>query len=350
MTNNGSNPYVPDFGSQGFQMSSGISFTKEELDAGAGKISPEVDRVDALERQTGGLGVPWPHFGVIGMGIQSVHGDAINQQKEALARARRALETWMPALTAADRNYQQADDDSGDGLDDLGGTGDLGGMGNLGGAGDLGGLKPDLPTGAGELPDMPDTDLPGPPDGTLPDGTLPDGTLPDGTLPDGTLPDGTPPGGELPGAGNLPGTDLPQQNLPTTDPADMKVPDIDSALNPAKTDLSSYQPTTPQLPGNLPSGDPSGLGTRTGPGSIGGTGAGLGAGLGPNAGIQGVGAGLRGAGTPGMPMMPMMPMGGAGGAGDQERDRDKTVGLSEDEGVWGGDEDIAPQVIGQEDL
>ncbi|WP_428834626.1 hypothetical protein, partial [Nonomuraea maheshkhaliensis] len=61
-------------------------------------------------------------------------------------------------------------------------------------------------------------------------------------------------------------------------------------------------------------------------------------------------AGLRGAGAAGgPPMMPMMPM--SGGAGGQEgRDREKTIGLSEDEGLWMGDEDIAPQVIGQEEV
>ncbi|TDD31031.1 hypothetical protein E1286_45420 [Nonomuraea terrae] len=132
----------------------------------------------------------------------------------------------------------------------------------------------------------------------------------------------------------------------------MKVPSIDSALNdPSKTDLSSYQPpNTPQISTNLPpgAGDPSGLGTRVGPGMM--AGSGLGTGAGANAGLPGGAAGLRGAGASGMPMMPFMPMGGGAGAGNEERDREKTVGLSEDEGVWGGDEDIAPPVIGAEDV
>ncbi|MFD2355667.1 hypothetical protein ACFSTC_49940 [Nonomuraea ferruginea] len=133
---------------------------------------------------------------------------------------------------------------------------------------------------------------------------------------------------------------------------DTRVPDLDSALNnPNKTDLSSYQPTTP----NVPSLDPNatGLGTRTGNqlGGVPGTGTGMGAGSGGGGLAPGAAAGLRGgAGAPGMPMMPMMPMGGGGAGSGEERDRDKTVGLSEDEGVWGGDEDIAPQVIGQEEL
>ncbi|MGP3955562.1 hypothetical protein ACTWPT_06155 [Nonomuraea sp. 3N208] len=313
---------------EGLQPSSGISFTKGELDNAGNKISSQTELLANLQGATGSLGVPWPHFGVVGWGLQSVHEQAIQSQHDALSRAKKALETWDPALREADRNYRDADDESGG--DDESGADDLGGLGDLGGAGDLGGLNPDLPTGAGDLPGMPDTGLPETPDATLPDGTLPDG--------------------ELPGGGDVPGSDLPQPNLPTTDPADMKVPDLDSALNnPAKTDLSSYQPTTPQIPSNLPATDPSGLGTRTGPGSFGGPGSGLGAGVGPNGGIPGVGAGLRGAGGPGMPMMPMMPMGGAGAGGNQERDRENTVGLAEDEGVWGGDEDIAPQVIGQED-
>lgn len=322
---------LPDYGPP----SSGISFTKEQLAARSNEIAPSVDRIDGLEQGTGTLNVPFPHFGVIGWSIQGLHGDAITEQREALARARRALESWMPALEAADKNYQKADEDSDTDLEDMGG---LGGAGDLGGLGDPGGLDPDLPTGP-EVPGL--DDLPETPDGTLPDTDLPDTDLPDTDIPGaGDLPNSDLPNGDLPGAGDL----------PNTDPADMKVPDIDSALNdPAKTDLSAYQPNTPQVPNNLGSLDPSATGTRTGPGgTLGGTG--LGTGGVQNAGLNGLGGGARGLNGSGMPMMPFSPMGGAGGAGNQERDREKTVGLSEDEGVWGGDEDIAPQVIGQEDV
>jgi hypothetical protein len=59
---------------------------------------------------------------------------------------------------------------------------------------------------------------------------------------------------------------------------------------------------------------------------------------------------LRGAaGAGGSPMMPFMPMSGAGAGGEQKREREKSTGLAEDEGVWMGDEDIAPQVIGLEE-
>ncbi|MGI5283933.1 hypothetical protein ACQEVF_11430 [Nonomuraea polychroma] len=354
-------PYSGNFGGEGFQPSSGISFTKEELERAGGQINGHLDFLKGLGGKAGNLSVNWPHFGVIGVGVHLAHENVIQIQREALERAHKALATWEPALSAADRNYQEADDGSGDPI----GTGDVPGAGDLGGPGDIpGGMEnvglPEVKLPDGTLPDgtLPDGTLP---DGTLPDGTLPDGTLPDGTLPDGTLPDGTLPDGDLPGSDlpgtdtpttdlpdpNLPGTNLPQQNLPSTDPADMKVPDIDSALNnPAKTDLSSFQPTTPQIPGNVPSVDP-GLSTRTGPSVFGGPGGSMGTGAGPNGGFPGATAAMRGVGAGGMPM-PFMPM-GAGANGNEERDRESTVGLSEDEGVWGGDEDIAPQVIGQEE-
>jgi hypothetical protein len=325
------NPY-PYPGGEGFQLSSGISFTKEELERAGGQINGHVELLTGLGGKAANLSVPWPHFGVIGVGVHLAHENVIEIHREALERARKALATWEPALSAADRNYQEADDGSGDPF----GTGD-----DLG-AGDLGGLGGDIPGGG--LGGMEDVGLP---KGELPGGTLPDGSLPDGDLPGSDLPGTDTPSTDLPNP-NLPGTDLPQQNLPGTDPADMKVPDIDSALNnPAKTDLSSFQPTTPQIPGNVPSTDP-GLGTRTGPGVLGGPGSSMGTGAGPNGGFPGATAGMRGVGAGGMPMMPFMPM-GAGAAGNEERDRDGTVGLSEDEGVWGGDEDIAPQVIGQEE-
>lgn len=345
MTGNGSGSPWPNIG--GLQRSSGISFTKEELKKGAEKIDPGVTRVEGMEEGTQKLPVPPPYFGVIGWGVQTVHQEAITEHKEALARARRALQSWIPAIKQADRNYSEADDNSGP--PNFGGPGG-GDLGNIGDLGQLG--KPELPVGQGGLPDMPDTGRPGIPDGTMPDIEQPGvGDLP-GTGPDGSGPPGMDgPGTDLPGV-DLPdpGVDLPEQSVPSTDPADMKVPDIDSALNsPARTDLSSYQPTTPQMPAHLSTTDPSQLGTRTGAGPFGGgSGVGMGANAGQNAGMPG---GLRGAGgQPGMPMMPFAPMGGAGAGKDQERDREKTLGLAEDEGVWGGDVDIAPEVIGKEDL
>ncbi|WP_188191150.1 type VII secretion target [Nonomuraea sp. SYSU D8015] len=330
-------------------MSSGLSFTAEEIKASSETINPHVDRVAKLRDATNNLDVPWPHFGVVGLGVHSVHQDAIANQRDALERARAALASWMPALKHASENYRKADDDSGN----VPGLNDIPGPGNLG----MDGLKnanlPKIPGGG-----LPGGDLPG---GRLPGGDLPGGRLPGGDLPGGDLPgNGKPPGSDLPSTDlpkpnlpgtDLPGTDLPQQNLPTTDPADMRVPDLDSALNnPGKTDLSSYQPPPPGVGSNLPTVDPGSPGTRTVPGTLGGPGGGVGVGAGPNGAVPAAAtAGLRGAAGSGMPMMPFMPMGAGGAAGDQKNDREKTVGLSEDEGVWGGDEDIAPQVIGQEE-
>jgi hypothetical protein len=50
--------------------------------------------------------------------------------------------------------------------------------------------------------------------------------------------------------------------------------------------------------------------------------------------------------------MPLYPMGGGGagaGAGGAEQDRERGAHLTEDEGVWGGDEDIAPAMLGREE-
>ncbi|PPK70916.1 hypothetical protein V5P93_002775 [Actinokineospora auranticolor] len=53
----------------------------------------------------------------------------------------------------------------------------------------------------------------------------------------------------------------------------------------------------------------------------------------------------------GMPFMPPMMggMGGAGGAGREEKERERTTWLSEDEKVWGTDTDIGDGVIGRPD-
>jgi hypothetical protein len=128
-----------------------------------------------------------------------------------------------------------------------------------------------------------------------------------------------------------------------------------NALNdPLKTELSGYDPKlagldapsnafkTPEM-SDLRSPGTEGVSTggRTGTGS--GSGGFSGAGPGGVAG-QGAGLGGRGLGSSGMPMMPLSPMGGgAGGEGD--KDRERSTWLTEDEGVWGGDGDVAPPVI-----
>lgn len=63
-------------------------------------------------------------------------------------------------------------------------------------------------------------------------------------------------------------------------------------------------------------------------------------------GLQAGAAAAAGLGNGGMPFMP--PMGGAPGAGgQQDRDRERTTWLAEDEDVWGTDPDCAPAVIGR---
>ncbi|MEV0159284.1 hypothetical protein [Nonomuraea fuscirosea] len=355
MTNNGASSYG-DLGNLRMPgMGQGVSFQKGELDRAGGKIDGHVEYFSSLSEKADALRVPSPHFSVLGMGVQSAHEKAIQNQRDVLKRAHDSLASWKSALKAADENYKAADDGSGNQYPPGGPGGKFPGGINPAGL-KPGGLNPgDLPNGGGlDLPkppgsDLPGGDIPGPPGGDLPGGNLPGGDLPGSDLPGGNTPGG-------PGS-NLPGTDIPQPEVPKTDPADMKVPDIGAALNdPSKTDLSQFQPQNPSLTGNLPPGtDPSALGNRTavpntygGPG--GGVSAGTGGGLGANGLPGGGAAGLRGAGPAGgAPMMPMMPM--SGGAGGQEgRDREKTIGLSEDEGLWMGDEDIAPQVIGQEEV
>ncbi|MFG1871488.1 hypothetical protein [Micromonospora arborensis] len=84
-----------------------------------------------------------------------------------------------------------------------------------------------------------------------------------------------------------------------------------------------------------------------------GGGSGL-AGLAPTAAAGAAGGGLVGgtAGSAGMggmgPMMP--PMGGATGGQQQEKDRERKTWLAEEEEVWGTDPDVAPSVIGRDDV
>jgi hypothetical protein len=92
-------------------------------------------------------------------------------------------------------------------------------------------------------------------------------------------------------------------------------------------------------------------------GGLGGTGASSGL-----SGLTGDGTALSAAGTTasgtdtaglgGYPFMP--PMGGMGGMGasgnQQEKDRERTTWLAEDEEIWGTDPDVAPAVVGREEI
>ncbi|MEU5864452.1 hypothetical protein ABZ815_25000 [Nonomuraea sp. NPDC047529] len=314
--------------------SSGISFTDGALNAASGQINGQTAIIDALRAKSGHMGVPFPAFGVIGYGLTRAHDRAISAQSTALERGKKALQSWQAALKAADANYHKAEEENA-GLyrkdQDYDPTG--------------GGVPtPKMP----ESPDlnMPDADLP---DGDLPDADLPvtdrpDTELPGTDLPNGGLPDADRPGSDLPGT-DLPGIDRPDSGLSGAGDPNMKVPDIDSAINSPRdtTGLSSYDPRA--LNGK-PNPNLTDLSTRPGTtwGSPTGNGAGSGGGA---AGPRVPGMGTSGGMGSGMPMMPMMPMAGSGNGLD-ERDRQEGSLLSEDEGVWEDDEDIAPEIIGKE--
>ncbi|MEU1387760.1 MULTISPECIES: hypothetical protein [unclassified Nonomuraea] len=335
------------------QPSSGITFKEGALDAASGKINGQTALFDTLRGKSGHLGVPFPSFGAIGIGLTKAHDSAIVAQSAALERGKKALQSWQAALKEADANYREAEGTNA-GLYGLGRG--FGGLGAGGGAGGGGGPTP-------TMPDTPEVTMPdGAPPGADPPGAdLPGSGLPGTDLPGTDLPGTDRPGSDLPGTGgtngDLPGvdrsgTDLPGGGLQGIDRPDsnlsggadpnMKVPDIDSVLNSPQdpTRLSSYDPRA--LSGT-PNANPADLTTRpgTGWGSPGGNGAGS------TAGLRAPGTGAAGGMGGGMPMMPMMPGAGAG-SGPDERDRKEGSLLSEDEGVWEDDEDIAPEIIGRE--
>ncbi|MFI6290915.1 WXG100 family type VII secretion target [Nonomuraea sp. NPDC050790] len=326
----------------------GISFKPEQIDAVSNNIDRQTGSLVQLQAKSGDLGVTFPAFGVIGYGVASAHDKAIAAQSAALERGREALASWRSALKEAAANYRAAESEAGDQFR-------YEGPQSTGGPGGPNPEMPKIPNPELPSPELPEGDLPGGPGTDLPGTDLPGTDLPGGDLPGTGLPGGDDvPGTGLPGDGlpgtDLPGTgspdgvqdgDLPNSGLPGVNDPNMKVPDIDSALNAPqdKTDLSSYDPRTQPNP-NLTD-----LNARTGTtlGSPTGSGNGVGSG---NA-FRAPGVGAPGSMSGGMPMMPMMPMTGAG-SGQDERDREQGSLLSEDEGVWADDTDLAPEVIGKE--
>jgi hypothetical protein len=125
-------------------------------------------------------------------------------------------------------------------------------------------------------------------------------------------------------------------------------------------DLPKDGPRSPSGPSELPDGGPGSGGSSLagmGGGGGGAPGGGLGAGGGMPGGAPtgGAGAGAGGPGAGGMGAgglgrgMPFggMPMGMGGGQGGGDNDeRERTTWLTEDEDVWGGDDDAGPSVIG----
>ncbi|MEV0196941.1 hypothetical protein [Nonomuraea sp. NPDC050691] len=373
-----------------------VSFTEGKLNSTGKRLDEQNETLTRLDGKSSALGVPWPSFAVIGMGVNKLHEKAIASQREAMKLAQDSLDSWKKALHDSDANYSAAGantmDQIGNGLGDMGGLGDLGGLknlGNPGGLGDLGGKGlpdldgdgvPDVDVNGDGIPDkdlngdgIPDVDLNG--DGVpdvdvngdgIPDKDLNGDGIPDVDLNGDGIPDSprTLPKPDLP---KMPSTDLPK--MPGADGlggVDTKVPDISSALNgprmpdmsglntkvPTGTELSDYQPPQLRTPDmNSLTADPNGVGrtvnpvqTTTGPGTGGGTVSGGGANAGAlQAGLRSATAGLT---NSGMPMAPFMPMGGAGQTGDQSREGDDQYGLRAEESVWGGDEPTAPSTIG----
>ncbi|GLW05005.1 hypothetical protein Misp01_01350 [Microtetraspora sp. NBRC 13810] len=386
-------------GISGIAGMSGVAGEKPDVEYREGKIQALGDNygklapgVQVVSDQTKGIDIPFPSFGVVGLGLNGVHAEARRGAASALDAARGALESWQRALRATEKSYAEAEEKNGGG--DGGGTGggnpfnvgapDLsglnGGMPKIDSAGfknpDLSGLDPNGPGIKG--PDLSGLDPDGPDiknpdlDGLDPDG--PDIKNPDldGLDPDG--PDIKNPDldGLDPNGPDIKNPDLSGLNPNVPDP-NTNVPGFDSdglrtsldGLNdrlsgmndPLKTDLSEFDPS--KMPGydpsKVPGLDPNRIGAPgtnvpaswTGqPGTDTLTrGGGTGGVMPP----EGTGA-LRAAsgvnGLNGMPMMPMMP--GMGGAPNEGRENESSIPLHEREEVWMDDEDIAPPVLGME--
>lgn len=189
--------------------------------------------------------------------------------------------------------------------------------------------SPKMPGGPGAGPGGPG-DMPGGP-GDLPGGPGGPGDVPGGPgspggpggFPGGPNGPGTPGGPDFPGGGG-PGTDL--ASMPGGGP-----PGGGPGLG----------------GGGVPGGGPGG-GPGLGAGGVGSGPGGLGAGAGAGAGMVGgpgaLGKNMAG-GRGGMGMG--MPMGaGARPGGDGGDEHERRTWLTEDEDVWGGDDDTAPPVIG----
>jgi hypothetical protein len=331
-----------------------IQFQKGKIKDLGVDLADHEPGMDKIEKSIRGISVDTPGFGLVGIGLSHAHDQIKNGAGDALNMARTVLKDYKGALAKLDDNYQKADKDSDGKLSEYGDDN----PGGPGGPGTVPDPKmPDTTMPDTKIPDtkMPDTKLPDPtipdpnlPDSDLPDSNLPDSNLPDSNLPDSNLPDSNLPDSNLPDS-NLPDSNLPDSSLPDTNLADTKtpsiedllnhgttVPDVNPAIDPTKTDLSSFDPTA--LPNaTTTTGNPTGL-----PGTSSGY---AGAGTQPGGAATGAG-GVRG-GSSGMSGMPFMPMGGGGGGGEQERDRDKAEFVRGDEADWLDDMDIAPPVIGE---
>ncbi|MFE0147259.1 hypothetical protein ACFWY5_08950 [Nonomuraea sp. NPDC059007] len=318
----------------------------------------------SLSEKTRVIDMPSGTFGFIGGGFNVAHRNTVDSAAKALSDGKEVLDSWKKALGDVAQHVDDAHEKSKPPPN----------------AGPQGGPGPQMPTGAGFDPSSLKTGPGGPGDGLKMPG--PDDMKGPGDL--GKKPTDlddlnlknpkdsdkidkiddkidTPKQPDYGNLGNRPGSDtpspnMPNPNLPTTNTPNLDTGDLDKRLQDAKTDLAGVDPKVPGLNDltnrtpTLPDGRLTGMPTSTGTGGFSGADNGLGrggagGGLGGAAGMGSIAKALNGGG---MPMMPMAPMGGAGAGGDGNQDRERSTYLAEDEGVWGGDEDIAPPVLGKE--
>lgn len=199
------------------------------------------------------------------------------------------------------------------------------------------------PGGGGKPPGSPKMPGGGGPPGGGPGG-IPGGPGGPPEIPGGPGGPGDPPGG--PGGPGIPPGGPGGPGIPPGGPGGPEFPG--GGGGPGGTDLASMPGGGPGLGGG--GGGLGAGGVGGGPGSLGAGGAGVGPGgmgAGPGGGIAGgPGAFGKGAGKGGMTGMGM-PMGaGARGGGGDGNEHERSTWLTEDEDVWGGDDDAAPPVIG----
>ncbi|MEV4891527.1 hypothetical protein AB0K48_19310 [Nonomuraea sp. NPDC055795] len=345
---------------------SGFEMKPEQVKNIGGQIGGRGGDFTTLSNRTKVIDMPPFTFGVVGAGVNVAHRGTVDKAAKALVDGKEVVESYKKALKDVADHVNQAHEASK--LD----KGPPGGPEIKPPTGP-GGIKPPAgpgfdPKGLDKMggPGPNDMKMPGPDDIKSPDdlGKKPppidDLPKPD-DIKDPTKPDVPQiPQTPAPQAPDIktPGLDDPN-NRPGGTPG-LDTSGLDKKLQDAKTDLAGVDPKVPGLdnldnlanrPPGLPDGRVPGAPTSTGTGgfSSGENGLGRGgAGGGGLGGANGMGSIAKALNGGGMPMMPMAPMGGAGAGGDGNQDRERSTFLTEDEGVWGGDEDIAPPVLGKE--
>ncbi|MFI6293143.1 hypothetical protein ACIBEJ_16255 [Nonomuraea sp. NPDC050790] len=348
----------------------GFEMKPEKVEKTGGQIGGRGGDFITLSDRAKVIDMPPFTFGAVGGGINVAHRGTVDRTAQALADGKEVVESWKKALKDVADHVDQAHKasklDKGPGGPEIkppggpggikppGGPGiDTGGLDKMGGPGD--GMK--IPKDLGDMGKKPPLDGLDPNDIKDPGKDLEDIKQPDKpNVPDipkypeqPPPPDIKPPPG-LDNAGNPPGLDTSgldkklqdaKTDLAGVDPKVPGAPDLDNLANRALPD--ARLPGGPTTGNGLTTGDGTGLGTGLGRG-----GAGAGSGVNGLGGAGGMGSIAKALNGGGMPMMPMAPMGGAGAGGEGDKDRERTTYLAEDEGVWGGDEDIAPPVLGKE--